>query len=88
MVSQEIYHFKYDHHLVSTDGSGFHANHINLGIWMIYVTAGKSPEILGTWLAKSRAAMTRRWTRESGLGRAWYNSLRDIAKRFISLILR
>ena len=30
MISEEISHLKYNHHLISTSGARLHANHINL----------------------------------------------------------
>jgi hypothetical protein len=53
MTSKEIYHFKYDHHLIATSGAWCHENHINLCTRMLHVAAGKASEILFPWLAES-----------------------------------
>jgi len=59
MTSKEIYHFEYDHHLISTSGAWFHENHINLCTRMLHVAVGKASEILFPWLAESGGQVNR-----------------------------
>ena len=53
---------------------------------MVHVTVGEPLEVLCRWLAKSGSPVSR-WIRKGSLGRAQYYTLRDIAKRDISLVL-
>ena len=84
--SEEIGHFKYNHHFVSPTGARFHPNHIDLRIWMVHATAGQSSQILCRWLCKHGGA-TSRWSRKGSLSRAWHDALRSITDTVISLVL-
>jgi len=86
MSSEEICHFKYDHHFVSPTGARFHPNHINLRIRVVHATAGQSSQIFCRWLSKHGSAMSRR-SRKGSLSRAWYAALRGITDTVISLVL-
>src|SRR6266851_8337219 len=86
-TSEEIGHFKHDHHFISPSRARFHPNHFNLRIRMVHTTAGKSSEIFYGWLAK-RVRVVSRCLRKGGLGRAWYNgSPRSIAQKVVSLVV-
>ena len=74
MASEEIRHFKYDHHLILASGAWFHANHINVRIWMVQITASKSAEVLCRWLTRSGSPLGR-WIRKGGLSGAWDDTL-------------
>jgi len=51
---------------------------------MVHVMVSESSEVLCRWLADCGSPVSRR-IRKGGLGRVWYNTLREIAKRVISL---
>jgi len=85
MSSEEICHFKYDHHFVSSSSARLHPNHINLRIRMMHATAGQSSQILCRWLGKHGGAVSR-WSRKGSLSRAWYDAL-SITNLTISLVL-
>ena len=86
MSSEEICHFKYDHHFVSPSGARFHPNYLDLRIRMVHTTAGKSSQILCRLLGKHGSA-TSRWSRKGGLSRAWYDALRSIPNMVTSSVL-
>jgi hypothetical protein len=52
----------------------------------MYVTAGEPSEVLGYWLARC-GGLLNRWIEEGELVGVWYNILRAIAQRVISLVL-
>ena len=82
-ASEYICDFKCDNHLISASGAWFHANHINLRIGVMHITAGESSEIFCRWLAKT---LLSRWIKEGDLDRVLYNTLRTIVEEVVSFV--